>query len=184
MAAALLCLTLSAAAQSGGEKRDFPGPPGGEKPKEMSVAQLAQLKVDQMAAELPLTEKQVKKLYNYYKNDFEYRRNNLPGGDGPRPDFAGGRPPQGGPGGRPPQGMGGPGGFPGGGFPGGGPGMGPGGRPPFPDGEIDPEELERYNQKQEKKLKKILGEDLYAQWRAAHPQEAPKLPDLPAFENQ
>lgn len=116
----------------------------------MSVAQLAQLKVDQMAAELPLTEKQVKKLYNYYKNDIEYRRNNLPGG----------------------------------GFPSGGPGMGPGGRPPFPDGVIDPEELERYNQKQEKKLKKILGEDLYAQWRAAHPQEAPKLPDLPAFENQ
>ena len=39
-------------------------------------------------------------------------------------------------------------------------------------------------EKQVKKLKKILGEDLYAQWRAAHPQEAPKLPDLPAFENQ
>lgn len=32
--------------------------------------------------------------------------------------------------------------------------------------------------KQEKKLKKILGQDLYSQWRSRHPMDAPKLPDL------
>ena len=39
-------------------------------------------------------------------------------------------------------------------------------------------ELDKYNAKQEKKLKKILGESLYGQWRSAHPQEQPRLPDI------
>lgn len=40
------------------------------------------------------------------------------------------------------------------------------------------EAIEKYNQKHEKKLKKIPGEDLYTQWRSRHPQEAPKLPEI------
>ena len=44
--------------------------------------------------------------------------------------------------------------------------------------EIDYEKLDKYNAKQEKKLRKILGESLYTQWRSAHPQEQPRLPDL------
>lgn len=43
--------------------------------------------------------------------------------------------------------------------------------------QVDFEELEKYNQKQEKKLKKILGDDLYTQWRASHPMERRKLPE-------
>ena len=45
-------------------------------------------------------------------------------------------------------------------------------------GSVDIEEIEKYNQKQEKKLQKILGDDLYNQWRVNHPMEAPKLPEL------
>ena len=61
----------------------------------------------------------------------------------------------------------------------GGHGMGPqGGRPPMMGGSVDIEEIEKYNQKQEKKLQKILGDDLYNQWRSNHPLEAPKLPEL------
>ncbi len=45
-------------------------------------------------------------------------------------------------------------------------------------GEVDIEEIEKYNQRQEKKLKKILGDDLYTQWRSSHPMEAPKLPEI------
>lgn len=42
----------------------------------------------------------------------------------------------------------------------------------------DLEAIEKYNQKQEKKLKTIPGEDLCTQWRSRHPQEAPKLPEI------
>lgn len=74
----------------------------------------------------------------------------------------------------------GPGEFDGpGGFPGGGPGMGPGGRPPMMGTDADFEELDKYNQKQVKKLRKILGDDLHARWRSAHPVEAPALPAIP-----
>ena len=180
--AAALAITFTAAAQPGSQKKAFPGAPGANfQPKQLTVEEEAQIKVDQMSAELPLTEKQVKKFLKFYKNDIEYRRENFQIGGGPRPYFKGERP-QGPPaGGRPPQGMG-QGGFPGGGpggFPGGGPGMGPqGGRPPMMGAPADVEEIEKYNQKQEKKLKKILGEDLYNQWRSRHPMEAPKLPEI------
>ena len=169
--AAALTIVLSAAAQ-----------PGDRRPQ-LTAQQEAQLKVDQMATELPLTDKQLTKLLKFYKNDIEYRRENFSFAGGPRPDFQGerpqGPPPGGFPGGFP---GGGPGGFPGGGpggFPGGGPGMGgpQGGRPPMMGGAVDFEAIEKYNKKQEKKLKKILGDDLYAQWRATHPAEAPKLPE-------
>jgi len=190
--AAALTIAVSAAAQPGGSRPEFPGPPGEKiQPDRLSVEQEAQLKVDQMVAELPLTQKQIDKLLKFYKKDIQYRRDNFEfAARGPRPDFGGERPSGPPPGGRPPQG-GGPGGFPGGGpggFPGGGPGsggpggghgMGPqGGRPPMMGGFVDIEEIEKYNQKQEKKLRKILGDDLYNQWRSNHPLEAPKLPEI------
>ena len=182
---AALTITVSAAAQPGNSRPEYPGSHGDKfQSDRLSVEQEAQLKVDQMAAELPLTQKQIKKLLSFYKKDIQYRRDNFEFAGGPRPDFAGGRPSGPPPGGRPPQGAG-PGGFPGGGpvgGPGGGPGghgMGPqGGRPPMMGGFVDIEEIEKYNQKQEKKLKKILGEDLYIQWRSNHPLEAPKLPEI------
>ena len=157
--AASLLIMLSAVAQP----RD----------QRMSVEQEAQLKVDQMAKELPLTEKQIKKLGKFYKSDIQYRRDNFEFAGGPHPEFNGERPQGPPPGGFPPPGMGP------GGFPGGGPGIGPqGGRPPMMGGEFDIEEIEAYNQKQETKLKKILGDDLYTQWRSNHPMEAPKLPEI------
>jgi len=179
--AAALTITLSAAAQPDQRPHHHPGHHGeGVPPKQLTVEQEAQFKVDQMASELPLTDKQVKKLLKYYKKDIKYRRENFDFTGGPRPDFQGERPQGPPPGGRPPQGgfpgggpgMGGPGGGPGG-FPGGGPGMGQ--RPPM-DGQVDFEELDKYNQKQEKKLKKILGDDLYAQWRSNHPMTPTQLP--------
>lgn len=45
-------------------------------------------------------------------------------------------------------------------------------------GPVDIEEIEKYNLKQEKKLEKILGNELYTQWRSAHPMEKPKLPEI------
>ena len=117
----------------------------------------------------------------YYEPNHLNRRENFQGGGhGPRPEAGQGqggpRGPQGGMrhGGGP--GMGGPGGGmgPGGNRPGGGPGMRPGGqggRPPMENAEVDFEKLEKYNAKQEKKLQKILGNDLYTQWRTRHPQE-------------
>lgn len=53
-----------------------------------------------------------------------------------------------------------------------------GGRPPMMGGETDFEAQEKYNAKQNKKLRKILGDDLHRQWRTKHPQERPKLPDI------
>ena len=171
--AAALTITLGAAAQPN-QRPHHPGHHGeGVPPQPLTVEQEAQFKVDQMASELPLTDKQVKKLLKFYKSDIKYRRENFSFEGGLRPDSQGERPQGPPPGGRPQgggPGMGGPGGFPGG-----GPGMG-GPRPPMGD-QVDFEELEKYNQKQEKKLKKILGDDLYTQWRASHPMERPKLPE-------
>ena len=175
---AALTIAVSAAAQPGGSRPEFSGSPGEKiQPDRLSVEQEAQLKVDQMVAELPLTQKQIDKLLKFYKKEIQYRRDNFEfAARGPRPDFGGERPSGPPPGGRPPQG-----GFPGGGPGSGGPGghgMGPqGGRPPMMGGSVDIEEIEKYNQKQEKKLKKILGDDLYTQWRASHPMERPKLPE-------
>ena len=121
-----------------------------------------------MAAEIPLTEKQIKKVYNYFKRDIKYRREHFQF-SGPRP---GGPRPEGGPGmgpggqrpsGPPPSGMG-----PGGQRPQVAPGMGPG-TPPRGFEQADPEEIERYNARQEKKLRKIIGDENYAKWRANHP---------------
>lgn len=56
------------------------------------------------------------------------------------------------------------------------PGNPPSGMPAF-GGEIDYEELEKYNAKQDKKLRKIIGDENFERWRAAHPHEIPKMPD-------
>lgn len=162
--AAALLIALSAVAQ----------PAEKFQPKErLSVEQEAQIKVDQMAQVLPLTKKQIKKLGKFFKNDIQYRRDNFEFAGGPRPKYNGERPQGPPPGGFPLQGM-----SPGG-FHGGGPGMRPpSGRPPMMGGEVDIEEIEKYNQKQETKLKKILGDDLYTQWRSNHPMETPKLPEI------
>ena len=53
----------------------------------------------------------------------------------------------------------------------------PSGMPAF-GGEVDYEELEKYNAKQDKKLRKIIGDENFEKWRATHPQELPKMPEL------
>ena len=149
------------------------------------------MRTQQMAAMFPLTDKQIKKVRRYFKNDIQYRRENFEF-EGPKPGMGGpGRFPGGGPGGPggsggmrpdgPRPGGGAPGGAPGGMRPGGGApggrpdGMRPGGgRPAFmPD--VDYEELEKYNAKQDKKLRRIIGDEYFAKWRAAHPRELPPL---------
>ena len=81
-----------------------------------------------MAAEIPLTDKQIKKVYNFFKRDIKYRREHF--------QFSGPR---------------------------------PGGTPPPGFSPVDPEEIERYNARQEKKLRKIIGDQNYVKWRANHP---------------
>ena len=184
--AASLAIAISAAAQPSGQAHQNDGANRPQMKQQPSVEQEAQMRVDQMRAEMPLTDKQVKKLLKFYKTDIKYRRENFQMARGPRPE--GGQRPDG-------QGQRGPG--MGQGRPQGGPGMGmgpggPGGsrgsqggmRPGNPpDGqqmgqEIDFEKLEKYNQKQDKKLCKIIGEENFAKWRSAHPHEVPKLPEL------
>ena len=180
--AAGLVMMFSAAAQQRPERPDVKDPP--KRIERPTVEQEAQMKTDRMASELTLDEKQIKKVKKFLKKDIEYRRENFEFG-GPRPEGKFPVPPSGGRGGFPgggPGGMGpggkGPGG---GGFPGGGPGMRPGnppsGKPAF-GGEVDYEQLEKYNAKQDKKLRKIIGDKNFEQWRASHPLEAPKMPDL------
>ena len=186
--AAGLAMMLTAAAQPSGNGM----PPEGQEQKaprmkRPTVEEEARTRTDQMVAELSLTEKQEKKVYKFFVNDIEYRRENFepvrhrPSGNFPAPPEGGF--PGGGPGG--PGGMGGPmgGGFgpgmgPGGpGMGPGGPGMGPGGSGMRPKFEIDYEALDAYNAKQDKKLRKIIGDENFAKWRANHPQEIPKMPE-------
>jgi len=128
----------------------------------------AKNKADMMLREVGLDEKQYKKVYKLFKRDYQNRENLSSsfggmsmGGGFPGGGFPGGGMPMGGPG------MGG--GFPGGGFP----GMGPTG------GQID----EKYFEKQEKKLQKILTVEQYNKWHAAHPTEMPPMPEgMPPFD--
>ena len=176
--AAGLAMMLSAAAQPGGQTPPQPGQERPQMKERPTVEQEAQMKTDQMAAELSLDEKQIKKVYKFFKSDIQYRRNHFEFGGGPRPDGNFPAPPAGGfPGGGPGgMGPGGPGGFPGGG-PGMRPGNPPSGMPPF-GGQIDYEELEKYNAKQDQKLRKIIGDENFEQWIAAHPHEVPQLPPV------
>lgn len=189
--AAGLAIVLSAVAQPRGDRPGNGERPQGDLPQmkeRPTVEQEAQMRTDRLAAEIPLTDKQVKKVYKYFKQDIQYRRDNFEAA-GPRPDGNFPAPPSGGfpdkgkfPGGGP----GGPGGMgPGGSRPSGGPGGGPGGMRPgnppagMPFGqEVDLDALEKYNARQDKKLRKILGDEYFEQWRARHSQELPKMPDL------
>ena len=173
--AAGLAMMLSAAAQPRGEKPTFYERP--QMKERLTVEKEAKMKTDRMASELKLDEKQIKKVKKFLKKDIEYRRENFEFG-GPRPEGNFPAPPSGSRGGFPGRAPGGMG--HGGGFPGGGPGMRPGnppsGKPTIK--EIDYEGVEKYNAKQDKKLRKIIGDENFVKWRAAHPQEAPKMPEL------
>ncbi len=118
------------------------------------------------------------RLLKFYKKDITYRRENFRMSKGPRPE--GGRRPDNDGAPKPAMGQGrphkdafgmGPGGSK-------GPGMGnpPSERTSFQD--VDMEQLEKYNLKQDKKLRRIIGDENFQAWRAAHPQEMPKLPDI------
>ncbi len=173
--AASLAIAISAAAQPSGLTPENDGA-GRPRMKQLpTIEQEARMRVEEMSAEIPLTDKQVKKLLKFYEKDVKYRRENFQMAGGPRPE---GRPE----GGQRPEGQGGRGPGMGQGRPQGGPGMGMGpGNPPGGDHpmgqEADFEELEKYNLKQDKKLCKIIGEENFAKWRSSHPHDAPKLPD-------
>jgi len=156
--AAGLAIALSAAAQSETQSRPEQNGDRMQSRQQLSVEQEAQMRVDQMQKELSLTDKQVKKLYDYYTEDIEYRRSNFPQ-QGPKGQ-AGMKKPSGKPekpsGDR--QGM----------------RQGkPEGRPQMGSQE-DFEKMEKYNQKQEKKLKKILGDENFERWNASRPQRGPE----------
>ena len=172
-----LAIAFSAAAQPSGQppKNDGTGHP--QMKQQPTIEQEAQMRVEQMCAEMPLTDKQVKKLLKFYKKDIQYRRENFQMAGGPRPEARPEARPEGG---QRPDMQGGRGPGMGQGRPQGGPGMGmgPGGGRPMGQ-EVDFEELEKYNQKQDKKLCKIIGEENFAKWRSSHPHE---VPELPAFE--
>ena len=158
--AAALTIFFGASAQPEGHHKACAGTP----------EEKAKCIVDKMKADLPLTDKQVKKLNKHFVKDIKYREEHAaaqrpPMGPGSGPDFKpeeGHQHPHGvKPDEHPGHGHGhGPGFGPGHG----GPGMGPGPRP-NPADAPDFEAMAKYNKKQEKKLKKILGDDLYAQWR-------------------
>ena len=174
--AAALAMTLSAAAQ----------PAGGERPEAKqrpTVEQEARARADKMVRDLSLNEKEAKKVYKFMKKDIKYRRENFEidgsRGEGrfipPMRDgggFPGGshgeagapgrgeRPAMGGPGGQ-----GGPG----------RPGMRPGNPPAGFGREVDVEALNKYNAKQDKKLRKIIGDEKFGKWRAAHPHKSLEL---------
>lgn len=145
--AAALGVALTAAAQPGNQKKAFPGPPPGDR-QQMTVEERAQKKTDAMAAELSLTEDQVKALYEFNKEDMEYREQNF---RGPRLEFDGPRPE---------------------------PGKKPKGKfdkGPRPEG-MDFEKMKEYNDQQEAKLKEIIGEENFAKWQEKHPQGGPRPP--------
>lgn len=126
---------------------------GGPRPMP-TVNELAQQRANAMDHELTLTEKQYKKILKYYKAEVEREREMMEAGK--------------------PQGM--PEGFPGGGRPDFG-----GGRPPMGGMAASDEEMEKYYEKQDKKLKKILTAEQYGKWRTKHPVEHLPMPD-PEFE--
>lgn len=169
--AAGLVIALSAAAQTTdaqtARKKDHHRKP-------LTIEQEAQMRVEKMTKELDLTDGQAKKLLKFYKKDIRYRREKFPAADKPEagpekgPRDSAVRPqhngkPQGGPGPRP---EGKPGVRPSPDHNGHGPGMNPGAPK-----EIDYEALDKYNEKQDKNLKKILGEEKYNLWTSKHPRK-------------
>lgn len=148
-----------------------------------TVDEIAQQRADVMNQELTLSEKQYKKILKYFKAQVEKEREIMQAGrpdgvpkgfpGGKRPDFGGGRPPMGGPG-HQSGGFGGPQG----GFPGGDPRV-ESGRPPMrnPEMGISDEEMEKYYEQQDKKLKKILTAEQYEKWWVKHPAQQLPMPE-------
>ncbi len=179
--AASLAIAISAAAQPSGQPPKNDGTDHPQMKQLPTVEQEAWMRVEEMSAEIPLSDKQVKKLLKFYKKDIKYRRENfqMAGGPGPEARPEGGQRPEGQGGRGPGMGQGRPQGGPGMGMgPGGGPGGNPGGqgmRPGNPPGrdqqmgqEFDFGKFENYNRKQDKKLSKIIGEENFAIWRSSH----------------
>ena len=200
--AAGLVIALSAVAQTSDaqavQKKDHHREP-------LTVEQEARMRVKKMTKELDLTDGQAKKLLKFYEKDIRYRRENFPTAGRPdaRPEKVQqcdsckmhGKPearpekgqrdsafhphhpqhhakPQGKPGARPE----------------GKPGVRPDGprhshdhnghgmRPDAPK-EIDYDALEKFNERQDKTLKKILGEEKFNLWRSKHPRKPLPLPE-------
>lgn len=130
----------------------------------------AQLKTDKMKSELGLTDKQYKKLYKLNLQEAQEQQAMQPRrprgerpagamrpqGDGPRGDrgMFGAEGPA-----RPPR-----------------EGMNPGA---FDQERLSPEQVKKNIEKREKKIKKILGEEKYAQWQKIMQEEAKKRPGKP-----
>ncbi|MGM9748271.1 MAG: hypothetical protein ACI3ZN_05690 [Candidatus Cryptobacteroides sp.] len=162
---------------------------GGQHRRNLSPEEKAKNTADRMKKEIGITEKQYKKVYKLFlaeeKTLAEQREERGPQGGfggpgmgGPHGSFEGGRGGFGGPGMGGPQGGRGGFGGPQGGH--GGPGMGEGPqgqRPEFGRPGPDAGLSDEYIEKREKKLKKILKEDKYQQWREKHPVEYAPLPE-------
>lgn len=195
MAIAAASAVCANAQPQGGFPGGGPGGPGGPWPgfngeaKPMpSVNEMAQRRANEMDHVLTLTEKQYNKILKFYKAQIQKEQEMIviPEGGFPEGGFPGGGMPMGGgfPGGGMPMGGGGfGGGMPMGGMPMGGPGMGGG----FPGGGsfgtmMTEEEVEKYYEKQDKKLQKILTPEQYTKWRQIHPTDRPQLPKFGDFD--
>ena len=127
----------------------------------------AQIKTDKMKAELGLSDKQYKKLYKINLKEAQELQAMQPRGPrGERP--ANGMRPEGPRGERGMIGAEGPARPP-------REGMGPGA---FGPERLSPEQLKKNAEKREKKVKKILGEEKFAQWQKIMQAEAQKQHDL------
>ena len=151
LVAASLGIVFSAAAQPGNQKKAYPEKPSFKHQKEnLSAEEFARERVDMMSEELSLTGKQKGKLNDFFVKDFNYRKENFKRPEGPRPDFKGERSGEAkkefkgehreGHGHHHPQ-----------------------------MSKEDMKKMEKYSAKQEKKLKKIIGDDNYSKWRSSHP---------------
>lgn len=133
----------------------------------------AQRRTDEMDKMLDLTEKQYKKIYKLFlkeeKEKVEALMERHPEGlNGQHP--MGGRSPRGE--GRPPMGLGRP--PQGGGFPGMG---GDDGMTPEERRKAHAEEVQKEQEKREKKIRKILTDEQYAIWQTRKPQILPPMPE-------
>lgn len=169
--AAMLCMTLGMAQNPGGPQGGQGGPQG-QRPQRLTVDQVN----TKMQEELKLDEAQMKevaKLNKKYSSLYEGMA--MSGGGG----FGGGRPMGGG--GGAPMGGGGGGDFGGGGGMGGGMGNA---SVRFTPSQTTPEQLAKKQQIQqeayEKKLKKILNEEQYANYEKIFPALMPKPGQRPA----
>lgn len=162
VAACLFCLSGQVAVQAQ-DAPDTTQPPAQNFAEVLNPEKAARRQTDRMKEVLQLTDKQYKKIYKLNLKAQEELAESRVGGDMPAPGRDGNMPPRPGNGGMPPMPGGGGGGF----DMGGGPGMG-GGRPDMvpSDRESLAEQMQKNAQKREKKIKKILTEEQYAQWKA------------------